>query len=224
MPLAPWLSLLTMLCLHPMQEGGSAKSGTTATTASDSEVRRNGASDAAAACGFLYKTLEFKQQTYAYCVYVPPEYVAREKWPMILFLHGSGERGSDGFLQTEVGIGTAIRRNRAACPAIVVMPQCRPGHWWTDEMAEMALKCVEQTSREYNLDLERLYLAGLSMGGAGAWLLASQFPERFAAVVPICGFVGTRPDQPADAGQLKEMAGRLAKTPIWCWHGGADKN
>src|SRR5262245_54184203 len=94
------------------------------------------------ATGFLFKTVELHDTSYAYCVYVPPEYTAERAWPVILFLHGSGERGADGFLQSEVGIGTAIRRNRALCPAIVVMPQCRPNAMWDGPMAEMALKCV----------------------------------------------------------------------------------
>lgn len=174
----------------------------------------------AAATGFLYKTLELKGESFAYCVYVPPEYTPDKPWPVILFLHGSGERGSDGFLQTEIGIGTAIRRNRLLCPAVVVMPQCRPNHWWTDAMAEMALKCVEQTSREYNLDPQRVYLTGLSMGGAGVWFIASRMPDRFAAISPICGF-WTLPDKTLDDAAQKELA-KLAGIPNWCYHGGAD--
>lgn len=172
--------------------------------------------------GFLFKSLDLRGTTYAYSVYVPPEYAPDRAWPVVLFLHGSGERGSDGLLQTEVGIGTAIRRNRALCPAIVVMPQCRPSTHWAGEMSEMALKCVEKTSREYNLDPDRVYLTGLSLGGAGAWALGNALPDRFAAIVPICGFVG-RPDAPADAAQLRALAQRLASVPIWCFHGAVDR-
>ena len=150
-----------------------------------------------------------------------PEYTAERAWPAILFLHGSGERGSDGFFQTDVGIAKAIRHNRKLCPAIVVMPQCRPGQWWEDEMLDMALRCVEDASREYHFDPNRVYLTGLSMGGAGAWRLSSRMPDAFAAVVPICGFFG-RPDVPAPREQLAEAADKLAKLPIWCFHGDAD--
>jgi predicted peptidase len=171
--------------------------------------------------GFLFKTLEAESETYAYCVYVPPEYTPERAWPVILFLHGSGERGRDGFLQTDVGIARAIRRNRELCPAIVVMPQCRSGQWWQDEMLAMALRCVEETSREYHCDRQRVYLTGLSMGGAGAWRLGSRMPEAFAALVPICGF-WSRPEVSTPPAELEAAATRLARLPIWCFHGGAD--
>jgi predicted peptidase len=165
----------------------------------------------APATGFLYKTVEFENETYAYCVYVPPEYTPQKAWPAILFLHGSGQRGRDGIKQTDVGIGQAIRRHREWIPGLVVMPQCRPAAGWMGGMAELALRCVEQTSREYHLDPERVYLVGLSLGGAGVWHIGARLPGRFAALVPICGFGN------------EEDASRLVGVPIWCFHGSADK-
>jgi predicted peptidase len=172
--------------------------------------------------GFLFKTLVIGKETYAYCVYVPPEYTPEQAWPVILSLHGSGERGSDGLLQTEVGIATAIRRNRALCPAIVVMPQCRAGQLWTGQMAEMALKCLDEAAREYRVDIDRTYLTGLSLGGFGTWLLAERVPERFAAVVPICGFYGN-PNAATDAETLGKLVQSLRNVPVWCFHGTLDK-
>lgn len=160
--------------------------------------------------GFLYKVLELDRQKYAYCVYVPPEYTADRVWPVILFLHGSGERGTDGLLQTEVGVARAIRRNRRRVPAIVVMPQCRPGQSWTGLMAKMAIHCVEQTSQEYRLDPRRIYVTGLSLGGQGTWVIGAMLAERAAALAPVCGFGDVR------------QAAALAKTPIWCFHGALD--
>lgn len=174
------------------------------------------------ATGFLFKSLELDGETYNYSIYVPPEYKPDKPWPVILFLHGSGERGSDGLLQTEVGIGTAIRRSRARCPAIVVMPQCRQGDRWGDKMNAMALNCVEKTSTEYNLDPRRLYLTGLSLGGEGSWRIAAAFPRRFAAVAVICGFVGNPKEAPS-AQMVAEVAGKLNATPLHIYHGGADK-
>lgn len=162
------------------------------------------------AIGFLEKTLRMDGETYAYRVYVPPDYKPGKPWPTIIFLHGSGERGRDGVRQTKVGIGPAIRRNHRRIPAIVIMPQCRAKKYWTGPMADMVLGCLEQTSREYNLDPERLYVTGLSLGGAGAWHLGARLSDQVAAVVPICGF-GDVDDAP-----------RLAKVPIWCFHGAAD--
>ena len=179
----------------------------------------------APATGFLYKTIELKGETYAYCVYVPPDYTPDRAWPVILFLHGSGECGSDGFLQTEIGIGTAIRRHHELIPAIVVMPQCRPRQAWAGRgdlglMGTMALQCVETTSREYHCDPQRVYLTGLSLGGHGAWHIAARLPDTFAAVVPICGFADL-----ADSTELvAAMAPRLTNVPIWCFHGDADTN
>lgn len=172
------------------------------------------------ATGFLCKTLTFDGQTYPYCVYVPPEYTRAKPWPVILFLHGSGESGRDGLLQTEVGIGRAIRRHRRDFPAIVVMPQAPPDQRWVGKMAKMALHCVEQTSHEYHLDAERVYLTGLSLGGYGTWTLGAEYANRFAAIVPVCGFI----ELGQSTGLAAKVAPALADMPIWCFHGSADPN
>ncbi len=171
------------------------------------------------ATGFLFKTLELEGETYAYSVYVPPEYTADRAWPVILFLHGAGERGRDGLLQTDTGIGRAIRRHREWIPAVVVMPQCREHEAWTGRMATLALRCLEQTSREYRLDATRMYLTGLSLGGHGTWHLAASLPGRFAAIVPICGFA----EWQTSTGAARELAPRLKGTPIWTFHGVKDE-
>ncbi len=111
---------------------------------------------------------------------------------MILALHGAGERGSDGLLQTAVGIGPAIRSNRGAIEAIVVMPQCSKNHWWTlPPFDDLAMAALAEATKEFHGDTHRIYLTGLSMGGFGAWHLAEKYPGRFAALVVICG--GIRP-------------------------------
>jgi predicted peptidase len=161
--------------------------------------------------GFLDKTLTVDGKSYRYVVYVPRDYSADKKWPVALFLHGAGERGSDGLKQTQVGIGAAIRLYPERYPAIVVMPQCVSGQGWREGMAEMALKTLDKTMSEYSCDESRQYLTGLSMGGFGSWLIAAQHPKRFAAVVPICGR-GDAATGPA----LKDL-------PIWAFHGDADQ-
>lgn len=171
------------------------------------------------ATGFLYKTLTFDGQTCAYCVYVPPDYTPARQWPAILFLHGAGERGTDGLLQTEVGLGSAIRRDYRRVPAIVVMPQCRPDMSWVGPMGALALRCLDAAAREYALDPQRIYLTGLSLGGQGSWHLAARHPERFAAVVPVCGFIAAD----ASAELTAEFARRLRRVPVWCFHGDADQ-
>jgi len=93
--------------------------------------------------GFLDRTISFQAVNYKYQVFVPEDWTPHQKWPIILALHGAGERGDDGVLQTDVGIGTVIRTNRSAIRAIVVMPQCRKNLWWNqptmDELAIVAL-------------------------------------------------------------------------------------
>jgi len=176
------------------------------------------ASPSPAATGFLYKTVEVDGQKYAYCVYVPPEYTPDKPWPVVLFLHGSGERGMDGFRQTDVGIAHSIRRARNRVPAIVVMPQCRPDMYWTGPMLTMAVRCLEAASREYHCDPERVYLTGLSMGGQGTWLLGAEYSAQFAALVPICGFA----ELSESSGAAARLAARLTDVPIWCFHGAMD--
>jgi predicted peptidase len=89
-------------------------------------------------------------------------------------------------------------------------------------MAELAVRCLDQTAREYSVDPERTYLTGLSLGGFGTWLVAERLPERFAAIVPICGFYGN-PNAATDAETLGRLAGALKKTRVWCFHGALDK-
>lgn len=176
-------------------------------------------SPASITAGFLYKTLAFEGTVYAYCVFVPPTYDPHQAWPAILFLHGSGERGSDGLLQTEVGIGTWLRRDYAHIPALVVLPQCPQNQVWVGQPARMALACLEQTAREYHLDAERLYLTGLSLGGQGTWEVATLAPDRFAALMPVCGFVAF---QGNDAAAVQRVVARVKHLPIWVFHGDAD--
>ena len=185
--------------------------------------------------GFLDRTLTLRGVTYKYQVFLPEDWTSREKWPVILFLNGAGERGDDGLEQTDVGIGTAIRTNRSAIRAIVVMPQCRKNSWWTlPPMDDMAMAALNEATKEFHGDLQRTYLTGISMGGFGSWHLAEKYPGRFAAMVVICG--GIRPpaharnaipelakSSPPDSSKsYADAAQRIGKTPVWIFHGGAD--
>lgn len=175
------------------------------------------------ATGFLYRQFELDGQTYGYTVFVPPDYRPDKRWPVILFLHGSGERGDDGFLPTAIGIANAIRRNVRLCPAIVVIPQCRAGRTWDGPMLKMALHCLTQTAGAYSLDPERFYITGLSLGGAGTWQLGAMLADQVAAIAPVCGFVD-QPRQPPSDERVLALANRLRDVPVWCFHGDADHN
>jgi predicted peptidase len=186
------------------------------------------------ATGFLNRSVTVDGIAYPYALYVPREYDPGRAWPAILFLHGAGERGSDGLLQTAVGLPEAIRRNRGRWPAVVVIPQAPVKRQWAGDAERIALAALEVTERELRIDPDRVYLTGLSMGGAGTWSLAARNPRRFAAVVPVCGWIvpmagsqwvrdiresGFDPDDPyASAARI------LRDVPIWIWHGAADQS
>lgn len=180
--------------------------------------------------GFLDRVITVAGQTYRYQVYVPATYSTTEAWPVILFLHGAGERGSDGLLQTSVGLGPAIRRTAARYPAIVVFPQAPADSLWSGVPAQMALGALKQTMAEFRTDAARVYLTGLSMGGRGTWYLAYRNPDLFAAVIPICGWVTPLPFDrrfdpvvPVNSGPaLPALARRLQRVPIWIFHGEVD--
>lgn len=176
---------------------------------------------AAAETGFLDRAVTVGRELYRYQVYVPPEWSPKRQWPVVLYLHGSGESGPDGRLPASIALGAAIRRGVVHPPAIVVFPQCREDGWWTDEpQLAQAMKALERSVREFRGDPHRLYLTGISMGGAGTWSLAVRHPGKFAALVPICGEVETSPGEPADL--YAEAAKRIGRTPVWIFHGGAD--
>jgi predicted peptidase len=188
-----------------------------------SEARAQGT-----ATGFLDRSVTISGEAYRYQVFVPADYTPSRAWPVVLFLHGGGERGTDGLIQTEVGIGSAIRRFSSRFPAIVVMPQARPPAGWVGANADMALKALDQTESEFNIDRSRAYLTGLSMGGAGTWYVAYRHPNRFAALLAICARVRpsattTDPVVPAADGEaFATLAARIKHLPIWVFHGDAD--
>jgi predicted peptidase len=187
--------------------------------------------------GFLDREITLGSVSYRYQVYVPVNYAQGKLHPVILFLHGAGEGGEDGLLQTQVGLGPAIRQARERFPFIVVFPQARRDQLWTGEMATLAIKTLDQAVKEFNGDPQRLYVTGISMGGFGTWVVAAKASGKFAAIVPICGFVNVnRPDLPAErkAFVLKDnpftnspdpyvaAASQISKVPTWIFHGGAD--
>lgn len=177
--------------------------------------------------GFLDRSIVQADTRYPYQVYVPSSYEASRAWPVVLFLHGAGERGGDGLLQTTVGIAAAIRRYPERFPAIVVMPQAPRDSFWAGPPGDAALAALDRTCEEFNVDSNRIYLTGLSMGGHGSWYLGYHNVERFAALLVVCGFIGDRPNRPTvvppgKGTPYQRMAARLRERPIWIVHGEAD--
>ena len=186
---------------------------------------------APAETGFLNRTVTVSNTTYRYVVYMPQDWTPQQKWPVILFLHGSIEKGDDGVRQSKVGLGLAVREHPERFPAVIVMPQCRnDADWAVDAMEAQALAALDASTKEFHGDPERTYLTGFSMGGYGSWSLASRHPERFAALVVVCGGIlwppavaMKEPDPKAD-NPYASTARKVAGIPVWVFHGDADRN
>jgi acetyl esterase/lipase len=178
--------------------------------------------------GFLNRRIELHGVTYKFQVYLPEDYRRddRKQWPIILFLHGRGERGSEGMWQTQIGLPQAVRDHPERWPFIIVMPQCPLPNYWTDpDMLSMALDVLDQESAEFHADPDRTYLSGLSLGGYGAWELARLHPHRWAAVaISSSGiFWSYAPERWQQVSTLPaEYAHAIGRTPIWLFHGTED--
>jgi predicted peptidase len=183
---------------------------------------------------FLERSVRIHERTYRYRVWLPRHYTKLHRWPVILFLHGSGERGEDNLRQLTIGLPALLARDPSRYRAIVVLPQCRPEHEWYGEMEQQALAALDQSIKEFRGDRHRVYLTGISMGGAGAWYFA-RHPERYAAVVPVSSEVTRQPDDPfpqplppdlavilASPDPFAALAAKLGKTPVWASHGSDD--
>lgn len=155
-----------------------------------------------------------KEISLKYLLYTPPDYEETDgKWPLLLFLHGMGERGEHLDMLKKHGPPRLIEEGQDF-PFIVVSPQCPADSFWTMELDALRALVAEITEA-YRVDLSRLYLTGLSMGGFGSWHLATEYPDLFAAVVPICGGGVRELGYPAKVRALKE-------TPVWAFHGAKD--
>jgi predicted peptidase len=173
-------------------------------------------------------SVDGKDETFKYRLMKPAKVEPGKKYPLVLFLHGAGERGDDNKSQLKYGpTWLADDKNREKYPCYVLAPQCRNGKKWAEvdwsaatstplaaepgSQMKYALAAFDDTIKKEQVDESRLYLTGISMGGYGSWDLAARLPDRFAAVVPICG------------GGDEKQAPKLTKLPIWVWHGDADK-
>jgi predicted peptidase len=149
-----------------------------------------------------------REATLRYLLYLPGDYDAKasEKWPLVLFLHGSGERGED-IEKVKIHGPPKLVSQGKTFPFVLVSPQCPTGSRWN---AEELSKLIDELTNTYRIDRQRLYVTGLSMGGSGTWSLVAAYPDKFAAAMPMCG-----------RGDLDAVE-RLAKTPIWVLVGAKD--
>jgi predicted peptidase len=164
-------------------------------------------------------------KTLSYRLLKPDNYDPNAKYPLVLFLHGAGERGKDNERQLIHGVSEfAKAENRKKYPCFLIAPQCPANEGWSNflskktdasktqsEPGRLAVELVRAIQKEFSIDPDRLYITGLSMGGYGTWDIISRHPDMFAAAVPICG------------GGDESQAEKIAKMPIWVFHGGKDK-
>ena len=141
-----------------------------------------------------------------YLLYLPKDYDKQASWPLMLFLHGAGERGSDLEVVKKHGPPKLIDAGKDF-PFIVVSPQCPKDMWW--EPIEL-VALIDDISSKYKVDPDRIYVTGLSMGGFGSWRLAAYAPERLAAIAPICG------------GGETYWTKQFVHLPVWAFHGAKD--
>jgi len=153
-----------------------------------------------------------------YQIYLPPQLQSEKNLPVMIFLHGIRERGNGGFVPTAGAAGAVVRHYFSQLPAIVLLPQCRQGSYWSDPvMDEMVMRLLAQTIEEFGADVRRVYLIGISMGGYGVWHFASHYSENFAALVSICGGSSIR-----SGDRFNALAQNIGETPAWLFHGADD--
>lgn len=169
---------------------------------------------------------EFEKRTFTdpqgvklpYRLLVPKGHDNGRKFPLVLYLHGAGEKGDDNEKQLANGAEQfASLKIRLCFPAFVVVPQCAPDQWWADSDNNpaapllLAYQALEALRTEFSIDDRRIYITGISMGGFGTWSALARWPGYFAAAVPVCGG-----GDPAKAGLVKD-------TPLWVFHGSEDQ-
>lgn len=163
-----------------------------------------------------FKTKLSRTAQAEYLLYLPADYKQRggKRWPLMLFLHGAGERGTN-IWKVAVHGPPKIVKDTPDFPFVLVSPQCPADGLWSQDTL-MAL--LDEVTRKYAVDTNRIYLTGLSMGGYGAWKLATTYPEKFAAVAPVCG--GGEIVDVLLASRRKAAA--LKSLGIWAFHGAKD--
>ncbi len=178
------------------------------------------------AAAFVARTVTVDGVAHKYQVWVPAAYDASHKWPAILFLHGSGERGDDNQKQISVGLGPALRDSKVDAQATVIFPQCPIDQRWVGAPRKIAMATLDAAEHEFSIDRNRVSLTGMSMGGAGAWILAAEYPKRWSALAPVCAYIHRPPALPdADnptTDSFDDFAKRLPRIPVWIFHGADD--
>ncbi len=173
------------------------------------------------------RTITIGGKAYPYGLFVPRNYTATRAWPVVAFMHGGRERGSDGAQVLSTCFGTAIEAQRDTFPAIAVLPQLPRGEGIDRQfLRDVVTAALDSVARAFNVDSNRVYLTGYSFGGGVAIELAYAHPKRFAALAAVssmivaAGITGVPKAPTGSADSL--VAARLINLPIWAFHGTAD--
>ena len=180
---------------------------------------------------YFFKTFKKENKTLNYRILYPPDFDIQKKYPLVVFLHGMGERGTDNKSQLTHG-SKLFLDSIENYPAVVIFPQCPPTDYWanlsrpntggrsrvftfhTDQPSNpslgMVMNLMDKMIEENFIDKDRVYLSGLSMGAMGVWELLWRMPEKIAAALPICG------------GGPREKVSAMINIPLWIFHGVKD--
>ncbi|MFO1019592.1 MAG: alpha/beta hydrolase-fold protein [Planctomycetales bacterium] len=150
-------------------------------------------------------------------LFLPADYSPAKKWPAIMYLHGAGECGSDGLLQTTVGLGPYVKEREQTFPFVVIFPQCEETNgqilkrWGADSPdSKRAMKILDEVTEQYQLDPQKITLTGWSMGGYGVWSWGAAAPNKWASIVPLAG------------GGDDSWGEKLKNVRTWAFHGALD--
>jgi predicted esterase len=181
------------------------------TAPGDGDLRRNNAWERDRRWWFGLKQRTGDAQM-PHLLYLPREYDqdTEKRWPLVLFLHGSGEIGDDLDQVRKSGLAKLAEEGRPF-PFLLLAPQCPEEEWFWSPAALNAL--LDDVSARCRVDPDRVYVTGLSMGGRGTWVLAIAYPDRFAAIAPICGSI----PEPEEASRIRHL-------PVWAFLGAKDED
>ena len=174
---------------------------------------RAGDDDTTPSGTFVVRTAHLAHQTCAYAVWLPPGYTKDRSWPAVVFLHGTGECGTDGLAQTKVGLGPALLSHPERWPCIVFFPQ-KPSaefEWEERESEDLLLAMIDRFFHEFPVNRHRVALVGMSQGGHGVWMMGARHPRLWTCLVPVCAY-----------GRARTVSPRVLSLPVWAFHGMQD--
>jgi predicted peptidase len=164
------------------------------------------------AARFVLREVTVGGVVHRYAVWLPPGWSAARAWPGILFLHGSGECGTDGVAPTRIGIGPALTAHPERWPCVVVFPQKPVEDEEWEEREALVLTTLGDAVAAFHIDRARIALTGNSQGGHGTWMLGARHPSLWTCLVPVCGY-----------GRPATIVRRVGTLPTWAFHGLADQ-